>query len=128
MHIAVGWYLSPPWREGEVGNILAWQRRLWKILLLLVRLKNDKICICLVAINFPFVYFYDWLVFLYLICRPTSYSYVRTAVCTYLILNCTLLPSKWFGNMRLAEPILFWSVQSLIYTLKSITGAYCPAG
>ena len=33
MHIiAVGWYLSPPWREGVVGNILAWQRRLWKIL------------------------------------------------------------------------------------------------
>ena len=32
VHIAVGWYLSPPWREGEVGNILAWQRRLWKIL------------------------------------------------------------------------------------------------
>ena len=35
MHIAAGWYRSPPWREGEIGNILAWQRRLWKILLLL---------------------------------------------------------------------------------------------
>ena len=40
VHIAVGWYLSPPWREGVVGNILAWQRRLWKILFMTCQQHN----------------------------------------------------------------------------------------